>query len=108
MERRVLALVLIVAGIWVQFGPGWALMVAGVGVALSGIDAPAVVERTQHYWSRATAPLHRHPRRASAAGLMSSAVVLVPVGLGLAFGIWAALAAAGTLSGVIGAVLGWE
>lgn len=112
MERRAAALVLVAAGVWVQWGPGFGLIVAGVLLGASGLELDKVAVScaggVRRAYARTRAVVVAMPRRATAAGLIAVAGVCLPVGALLAAGAWAGFVAVGGMSAAVGAVLGWE
>jgi hypothetical protein len=111
-ERRLIALVLVVAGVWVQWGPGFALIVAGVGYAMAGVElAPrvaAVRAAGGRGWARVRAVAAAVPRQTVSVTLVALAAATLPTAAYLAAGMWAALAVFGALSLTYGTHLGWE
>jgi hypothetical protein len=111
-ERRLVALALVVAGVWVQWGPGFALIVAGVGVGSVDVElAPRVTALrigVARGWGRARAVAAAVPRQSAAAVLVCLAALLLTPAAYLALGVWAALATIGGLCLVFGSALGWE
>jgi len=111
-ERHLVALALVVAGVWVQWGPGFALIVAGVGYGAAGVELAPRVEAMRtavgRGWARLRALAVTVPRRTVAAVLVALAAATLPAAAFTAAGVWAALATFGGLSLVFGSVLGWE
>jgi hypothetical protein len=108
MERKLVALALIAAGVWVQWGPGFALVVAGALFGASGIDLVPVTARARQVgaWTRQVGAAM--PRRTVAVALIVIAAVMLPWGALLAVGAWGAALALGGMTLALGAVLGWE
>jgi hypothetical protein len=111
-ERHLVALVLVVAGVWVQWGLGFALIVAGVGYGAAGVElAPRVTAlclSVARGWGRARALAAAVPRQTAAAVLVCLAAATLPAAAFLAAGVWMALAAFGVLALAYGTILGWE
>ena len=110
MERRIAALVLIAAGVWVQWGPGFGLIAAGALLAVSGLDLePArAVTSARKLFAKMSQLVAAMPRRATAAALIALAAVTLPIGAVLAAGAWAGYLAVAAAAGIVGTVLGWE
>jgi hypothetical protein len=115
VERRLMALALITVGVWLEWSLGVALIVAGAGVAVSGVDPRSLVDnvvaRTQGSVRQLRATAAANPRgalRVSAVALVSLGAVLLPVAAMLAVGIWAALAVLAVILIIDGHLLGWE
>jgi hypothetical protein len=110
MERKVAALVLIAAGVWVQWGPGFGLIVAGALLGGSGLEVPtgSGIAAVRRGWWRARGVLVAMPRRTAAAVLVAVCAVTIPAGALLAWGAWAALGSFGSIAGIAGAALGRE
>jgi hypothetical protein len=108
MERKLAALVLIAAGVWVQWGPGFALIVAGALFGVSGIDLVPVATRARQLGAWAHRLGAAMPRRTVAVALIVIAAVMLPWGALLAVGAWGAALALGGMTLALGAVLGWE
>jgi uncharacterized membrane protein YqaE (UPF0057 family) len=111
MERKLLALVLVGAGVWVQWGPGFALIVLGVLLAWSGVEAETVrawSRRPHRVWERSRDLAVAMPRRTIATVLIVAAIVLLPIGSALAAGTWTGLIALGGLALGLGVALAWE
>lgn len=111
-DRRFVALVVIAAGVSVQWGIGFGLIVGGVLFGLSDLEPRPWLTGVRARWRRGWGSLRLAargmPRRTTAAVLVSAAAVLLPVGALLAAGVWAALVAAGGLALTAGVALGWE
>jgi hypothetical protein len=111
-ERHLIGLALVVAGVWVQWGPGFALIVAGVGYWASGVElaprAAAGVAAGRRGWERARTLAATVPRRTGAASLVALAAATLPAAAYLAAGVWLGLAAFGVLALAYGTALGWE
>jgi hypothetical protein len=111
-ERHLVALALVVAGVWIQWGPGFALIVAGVGYGAAGIElAPRVAALSlsaARGWGRARALAAAVPRQTAAAVLVVLAASMLTPAAYLELGVWAALATFGGLCLVFGSALGWE
>ncbi len=111
-ERHLIALALVAAGVWVQWGPGFALIIAGVGWGAADVElAPrvaAVWSGVARGWARVRALAATVPRRTAAAVLVCLAAATLTAAASTAAGLWAALATFGALSLGFGTVLGWE
>lgn len=112
MQRRALALALIAAGVALNWGPGWALLTAGAGLLVAGVDPAPIWHDTRRSATQAVARIRvvaaGHPRRTAASGLVTVAVVLLPVAALTAAGAAAGLGVLGAIAGGLGAFLGWE
>jgi hypothetical protein len=111
VERKLAAIVLIGAGVWVQWGAGFGLIVLGVLLAGSGIEATTVTAWSRHplrVWERSRDLAVTMPRRTIAVALVVAAVAFLPIGAALWAGTAAGLVALGGLSLGLGIVLGWE
>jgi hypothetical protein len=103
-----------VAGVAVLAGPGWALLAAAA--VLWAVPTPALVA----VWARRAGTRLRdtvsfgrgwvtaHSRRAAALVSAPAAVVLIPVGVGLSFGLGFALISAGLILGAGSLFTGWN
>lgn len=107
MVRKLAAAVLLATGIGVQFGPGWALLAAGL-LAAVGLPSEADLARGREllvgWWRRVVGM----PRRALAASNLAVGVVAVPAGALVAAGVGQALLALGVLLLILGGLLAWE
>jgi hypothetical protein len=103
-----------VAGIGLLAGPGWALLAAAA--VLWVLPTPTLVAawtRRAGTQLRATAGSSRrwvttHSRRAAALATAPAAGVLIPVGVGLSFGLGFALISAGLILGAGSLFSGWN
>ncbi len=104
MARSLLAACFLFAGVWVLTGVGWALVAAGVLTFVLWRREPgwrAVASRVAAAGRDLVARAAAAPRRVTAVGGMTGAVMLIPAGFGLAWGAGAALMAGGfTLAGL--------
>jgi hypothetical protein len=108
MERRLVALALIAAGVGVQWGPGFALIVAGALFGLSGVEfstAGRAVEVVRRAWFQARGTAAAMPRRTAAAVLVTAGILATSLGFGI--GVLAVIVGGGMVF-TVGAVLGWE
>ncbi len=104
MARSLLAACFLFAGVWVLAGAGWALVAAAILTFVLWRREPdwrSVASRAATAGRDLVARMRAAPRRVTAVSGMSAAVVLVPAGFGLAWGVGAALMAGGfTLAGL--------
>jgi hypothetical protein len=113
MERRLIALTLVGAGVWVQWGPGFGLIVLGVlfglsGVPVRGLVAADVGAAARRAWVRTRGVVSAMPRRTAAAVLVLLAAFTLSWGMWLEVGLWAALVAFAAVAAITGTALGWE
>jgi hypothetical protein len=103
-----------VAGVGLLAGPGWALLTAAA--ALWAVPTPAlVVTWVRQAGARARGMIGSgrrwmatHSRRAAALVSAPVAVVLIPVGVGITFGVGFALVSAGLIFGAGALFAGWN
>lgn len=112
VERRLIALFLVSLGVWLQWSLGVALIVAGVGVAASGVDPRSVSTRTlaraRGISTRVRPSAAAMPRRTAAIVMVCLAAVLLPAAALSVLGVWPALGVLGVIFLVDGHLLGWE
>jgi hypothetical protein len=110
MVRSLVVCCLGFAGVWVLAGPGWALVAGALLVFVLWRREPdwrAVMSRAQGAAARVAARLRAAPRPSTAVTGMLAAVVLLPLGFGLAVGAgWALVAGGASLAGV-SLLTGW-
>jgi hypothetical protein len=109
--QRLVAVALLVAGVLVLAGPGWALLVAG---GLLWVRDDRVTERVSDRWVRARAwsrvswgRVRDAPRRVLAGGMMGVGAVAAPTGALVAAGVGAALLVAAAVLFGLSLLLGW-
>jgi hypothetical protein len=110
MARSLLVVCLFFAGIWQVASLGWALIAAGFLVFILWRQEPdwrAVVIRAQGAVARVAARLRAAPRPSTAVTGMMAAVVLLPLGFGLAVGAGWALVAGGVSLAGVSLLTGW-
>ena len=112
MERKFAGLVLIAAGVGLTLGPGFALITAGVGLWVTGLDLEALRASAAGWagrlWLRARVVAVAAPRHSAAAAMVAVGGLGLTAAAVAAVGVWAGLATLGGLNVVIGAVLGWD
>lgn len=112
MTERLLALVLIAAGVALLAGPGWGLVAAGVGLLVLRVELAPTWHEARQRGALARARLGlvaaAHPRRTAAAVLVLVALLALPLGVGLWHGVPQGLTALGTGLAALGVAVGWE
>jgi hypothetical protein len=112
MERRFAGLVLVAAGVAFTLGVGAALITAGVGLWVAGLDLDelraSAAGWARRAWLRARLITTSAPRRSAAAVLVGLGGLVLAAAAVTAAGPWAGLATFGGLNVVVGAALGWE
>jgi hypothetical protein len=103
MARRIAAIVIAVAGIWLLAGPGWALLCLGVLVEVGWPrERAGWLEGAADRSLRALRALHARvwaiPKQIGAVVSAGSGMALVPLGIGLSAGLGPALIVAGMLA----------
>ena len=109
--QRLVAFGLLVAGVFVQFGLGWALLAAGLllwarddrAVAWLTGRRDRLVAWVDERWRAARAA----PRKSTAAVLMGAGVLAAPAGVQLVVGFGVALVVAAVLAIAFSLLLGW-
>jgi hypothetical protein len=103
-----------VAGVGLLAGPGWALLTAAA--VLWAVPTPVLVAS----WARQAGIracgmlgsgrrwMATHSRRAAALVSAPAAIVLIPVGVGISFGVGFALVSAGLIFGAGALLSGWN
>jgi hypothetical protein len=114
MDRKLIATILIAAGVTYNWGPGWGLVLAGCLFLVLRPLIPSDADAAEFAWDlggrvdRARAAIVGMPRHAAAIALAATATILVPTGAGLWAGAWLAVLAAGILAAGWAVMLGWE
>ncbi len=109
--QRLVAFGLLVAGVFVQFGLGWALLAAGLllwarddrAVAWLTGRRDRLVDWAGDRWQRVRAA----PRKSTAAALMGAGVLTAPAGVSLVAGVGVAIVVAAGLAIGFSLLLGW-
>lgn len=111
MSHRMLASICLVAGVFVMFGPGPALLAAGVLLWVRDERAERwLVARRNQVVTQARsigAKLTRVPRRSLAGLSMAAGLVATPAGVAVAFGLGAAVVTAGVTLIGFSLLTGW-
>jgi hypothetical protein len=111
-DRRLVGLLAIAVGVSLVWGVGFGLIAGGALFGLSGVEPRPWLEEARVRWRRGWTRLRvlaaRVPRQTAAVALVGLGAFALPVGLTLAAGTWAGLAAAGGLFLLGGVALGWE
>lgn len=108
--QRLAGAACVAGAVWLLAGPGWALLTVGLLllVAAPAVRAGDVVQRARTAGKAAWGVARALPRRSTAVSAMTLGVVGVPTGMGLAFGIGAAVVAAGGLLVGVAILTGWN
>jgi hypothetical protein len=106
MPRRIAAIALATAGIWLLAGPGWSLLALGVLVEVGwprdrSAWLEAVRRRAVEVWPKVRAI----PQQIGAVTSAGSGMVLIPVGVGVFAGWGLAVIVAGVLTLGLGLLL---
>ena len=109
--QRLVAFGLLVAGVLVQFGLGWALLAAGLLLwarddrAVSWLKGRRLqlADWAGDRWQR----LRAAPRKSTAAVMMGAGVLAAPAGVSLVAGVGVAIVVAGGLVIGFSLLLGW-
>ena len=102
---------LLVAGVFVQFGLGWALLAAGL--LLWARDDRAVAwltgrrDRAVAWTGERWRAVRDAPRKSTAAAVMAAALVTAPTGASMVWGVGIALVVAAVLALGFSLLLGW-